>query len=106
MVSPISPSSFRLGVEPHIGSWLCRPSGSPNGIDLYFDNVGGDHLEGAIDTMNVLGRIVCCGMISSYNAKGPTPGPQNIAMVIGKWLRIQGFIVVVTWTRSPLFSAT
>jgi len=65
----------------------------PNGIDLYFDNVGGDHLEGAIDTMNDFGRIVCCGMISSYNAKGPTPGPQNISMVIGKRLRIQGFIV-------------
>lgn len=65
----------------------------PEGIDLYFDNVGGDHLEGAIDHMNDFGRIVCCGMISGYNDEKPKPGPANLFKIIGKRLRMQGFIV-------------
>lgn len=65
----------------------------PDGIDLYFDNVGGDHLEGAIDNMNDYSRIVCCGMISGYNDKQPQPGPNNLFKIIGKRLRMQGFIV-------------
>lgn len=65
----------------------------PEGIDLYFDNVGGDHLEGAIDNMNDFGRIVCCGMISGYNDTEPKPGPRNLFKIIGKRLRLQGLIV-------------
>jgi len=65
----------------------------PDGIDLYFDNVGGDHLEAAIELMNNSGRIVCCGMISGYNDKDPKPGPRNLFKIIGKRLRLQGFIV-------------
>jgi len=65
----------------------------PDGIDLYFDNVGGDHLAGAIDHMNNFGRIVCCGMISGYNDEKPKPGPANIFKIIGKRIRMQGFIV-------------
>jgi len=65
----------------------------PDGIDLYFDNVGGDHLAGAIDNMNQAGRIVCCGMISGYNDETPQPGPSNLFKIIGKRLRIEGFIV-------------
>jgi len=65
----------------------------PDGIDLYFDNVGGDHLEAAIDSMKNFGKIVCCGMISSYNDSEPQPGPKNIFRIIGKRLRMQGFIV-------------
>jgi hypothetical protein len=63
------------------------------GIDLYFDNVGGDHLAGAIDHMNDFGRIVCCGMISGYNDEEPKPGPANLFKIIGKRIRMQGFIV-------------
>lgn len=66
---------------------------APGGIDLYFDNVGGDHLVGAIDAMNDFGRIVCCGMISGYNDETPKPGPSNLFKVIGKRIRMQGFIV-------------
>ena len=66
---------------------------SPQGIDLYFDNVGGDHLQGAIDSMNDFGRIVCCGMISAYNDEQPQPGPNNLFKIIGKRLRVEGFIV-------------
>jgi NADPH-dependent curcumin reductase CurA len=65
----------------------------PQGIDLYFDNVGGDHLQGAIDGMNDFGRIVCCGMISVYNDEQPQPGPNNLFKIIGKRLRVEGFIV-------------
>ena len=65
----------------------------PEGIDLYFENVGGDHLQGAIDNMKDYGRIVCCGMISGYNDADPKPGPNNLFKVIGKRLRIEGFIV-------------
>lgn len=65
----------------------------PEGIDVYFDNVGGAHLEGAIDNMNDGGRIVCCGMISGYNDEKPKPGPTNLFKIIGKRLRLEGFIV-------------
>ncbi len=65
----------------------------PQGIDVYFDNVGGQHLEAAIDHMNTHGRIVCCGMISGYNSTQKQPGPSNLFKIIGKQLRIQGFLV-------------
>ena len=66
---------------------------APDGIDVYFDNVGGDHLEAAINHMNNFGCIVCCGMISTYNATEPPVAPHNLFKVIGKRLRMQGFIV-------------
>lgn len=65
----------------------------PQGIDVYFENVGGDHLQGAIDNMNTFGRIVCCGMISSYNDEQPQPGPNNLFKIIVKRLRMEGFLV-------------
>lgn len=65
----------------------------PNGIDVYFDNVGGQHLEAAMQNMNQHGRVVACGMISQYNATEPQPSPRNLFLVIGRRLRIQGFIV-------------
>lgn len=66
---------------------------APQGIDVYFENVGGEHLEAALAAMNQNGRIPMCGMISQYNATEPTPAPRNLAMVIGKRLLIKGFIV-------------
>ncbi|MGX1850236.1 NADP-dependent oxidoreductase [Streptomyces sp. NBC_01456] len=66
---------------------------APDGIDVYFDNVGGDHLEAAINSLNVHGRAAICGMISMYNSTEPTPAPRNLAMVIGKRLRLQGLLV-------------
>jgi len=66
---------------------------APDGIDVYFDNVGSVHLEAAIDHMKAFGCVVCCGMISTYNATEPASAPRNLFKVIGKRLRLQGFIV-------------
>ncbi len=65
----------------------------PKGIDVYYENVGGVHLEAALEHMNKFGRIVMCGMIAIYNATDPVPGPSNLAYIIGKQLTMQGFIV-------------
>ncbi len=67
--------------------------GAPDGIDVYFDNVGGDHLQAALNHMRPLGRIPLCGAISQYNATEPVPGPNNLAMAIGLGLTLRGFIV-------------
>lgn len=65
----------------------------PNGVDVYFENVGGEHLEATLSLMNDFGRIVACGMISQYNASEPAPGPRNLGLIVGRRLKIQGFIV-------------
>jgi NADPH-dependent curcumin reductase CurA len=66
---------------------------APDGIDVYFDNVGGDHLEAAIGALNRNGRVALCGSISAYNAKEPPPGPRNLILAVGKRLTLRGFIV-------------
>ncbi|GID91641.1 NADP-dependent oxidoreductase [Amorphoplanes digitatis] len=66
---------------------------APDGVDVYFDNVGGEHLEAAISSLNVHGRITVCGMISVYNATEPTPAPRNLATLIGKRLTMRGMLV-------------
>lgn len=65
----------------------------PKGIDVYFENVGGAHLEAAINNMKQFGRLALCGMISQYNNTTPSPGPSNIILAVGKSLKLQGFIV-------------
>jgi NADPH-dependent curcumin reductase CurA len=66
---------------------------APEGLDLYFDNVGGDHLEGAIANMRDFGRVALCGAVSQYNATEAAPGPRNMWLVVTRRLRLQGFIV-------------
>jgi NADPH-dependent curcumin reductase CurA len=78
---------------------------APGGIDVYFDNVGGDTLEAAIGAMNLRGRIVACGAVSRYNATEALPGPRNMFMVVTKRLRLQGFIVTDHYDRFPAFLA-
>jgi NADPH-dependent curcumin reductase CurA len=67
---------------------------APNGIDIYYENVGGEQLEAAINAMNNFGRIVACGMISQYNCK---PGEQyplrNLMQIVAKRITMRGFIV-------------
>ena len=66
---------------------------APEGIDVYFENVGGSHLQAALNVMNHFGRIPACGMIATYNNAQPAPGPNNLMLIVGKKIRINGFIV-------------
>ncbi len=67
--------------------------GAPSGIDVYFDNVGGEHLEAALELGKIGARIVLCGAISMYNDTELPPGPRNLVMMIGKGMRMEGFVV-------------
>ncbi len=75
----------------------------PDGIDIYFDNVGGTHLQAALDQMRQNGRIVMCGSISRYNDTVPSPGPNNLFLVVTRRLTMQGFIVSDHWEQMPRF---
>jgi NADPH-dependent curcumin reductase CurA len=66
---------------------------APDGIDVYFDNVGGDHLEAALDSFNDGGRAALCGAIAQYNATSRTPGPSNMANIITRGLTLRGFTI-------------
>ena len=78
---------------------------APDGIDVYFDNVGGDHLEAAIAAMNTFGRGALCGSISTYNASSPTPGPNNMFQIVTRRLTLRGFIITDHQDRFPDFAA-
>ena len=66
---------------------------APDGIDVYFDNVGAEHLEAALTVLNPGGRVAMCGAIAQYNETEPPAAPRNLALAIGKRLRLQGFLV-------------
>ncbi|UKD59881.1 NADP-dependent oxidoreductase [Amycolatopsis sp. FU40] len=78
---------------------------APEGIDVYFDNVGGEHLEAAIGSMNLHGRIAICGMISQYNATEPTPAPRNLVQLIAKRITMRGLLVLDHWHLMQEFVA-
>ena len=67
------------------------PALVPGGVDVFFDNVGGDHLTAALDVMNDGGRVALCGAIAGYNATDRLPGPDNMANLITRGLRLEGF---------------
>jgi NADPH-dependent curcumin reductase CurA len=66
---------------------------APDGIDVYFDNVGGEALEAALSALRPHGRIIACGAISVYNENKPPPGPRNLFNMIAKRLTMKGMIV-------------
>ena len=66
---------------------------APDGIDVYFDNVGGESLEAALSALRAHGRIIACGGISSYNDEKPKPGPTNLFNMTIKRLTMKGLIV-------------
>jgi len=66
---------------------------APDGIDVYFDNVGGETLEAALSALRVHGRIIACGGISGYNQEKPPPGPSNLFNMTTKRLTMKGLIV-------------
>lgn len=66
---------------------------APDGIDVYFDNVGGESLEAALTSLRLHGRIIACGGISGYNEEKPKPGPSNLFNMTTKRLTMKGLIV-------------
>jgi len=78
---------------------------APGGIDVYFDNVGGDHLEASLAVLNTHGRVAMCGAIARYNATELPAGPHNLGLVIGKRLTLRGFIVSDHQDRLPAMIA-
>ena len=77
----------------------------PKGIDVYFENVGGDMLDAVLPQMNMFGRIPVCGLIAGYNATEATPGPKNFRAILTHRLRVQGLIVFDWIDRIPEASA-
>lgn len=88
--------------EPDLTAALQKAA--PEGIDVYFENVGGEHLEAAITVANPFARFALCGMISQYNATELPTGPRNIIQAVGKSLRLEGFIVSNHWDMMPAFT--
>jgi NADPH-dependent curcumin reductase CurA len=78
---------------------------APDGIDVYFDNVGGDHLEAALARLRPFGRVAMCGAIAMYNEGRQSPGPANLPLAIGKQLTLRGFLVGSHEDRRPAFLA-
>jgi len=74
---------------------------APGGIDIYFDNVGAEHLEAALSVLNLHGRVALCGAIAHYNATEPPPGPRNLGLAITKRLTLRGFIIFDHMNRYP-----
>ncbi len=89
----------------HDGATKALRELAPDGIDVYFDNVGGEQLEAAIFATRNHARIVLCGAVSQYNAASPPPGPRNLGIAIGRRLRLQGFIVIDQMERRNEFIA-
>ena len=73
----------------------------PNGIDVYFENVGGEMLDTVLLQMNMFGRIPVCGLIANYNRTEPAPGPKNLRALLTQRLRMQGLIVFDWEKRIP-----
>ncbi len=78
---------------------------APDGIDVYFDNVGGDHLEAALDAFNDGGRAALCGAIVGYNSTERVPGPDNMSNIITRALTLTGFTVGHHFDKAPEFTA-
>lgn len=75
----------------------------PSGLDIYFDNVGGDILQAALNNLAMHARVILCGGISSYNEEVPPPGPNNLMNLIGTRSRMEGFIIIDYMDRMAEF---
>lgn len=77
---------------------------APNGVNCYFENVGGMHLEAALNCIALGGRMAWCGMIADYNNKEAQPGPPNLINVVGRGVMIRGFIVSEYMDKAMAFA--
>ncbi len=93
--------------EPNLTKALAREARAlgTEGVDLYFDNVGGDHLHAAIAVAKPFARMAICGMISQYNSAGQVTPPRNLTLIMGKRLRLEGFIALDHFDLEPHFLA-
>jgi len=97
---------FDAAFDYHDGPVMAQlAQAAPDGISVYFDNVGGDHLEAAIGQLKPFGRAALCGAISQYNASAPVPGPSNLSMAVGKRLTLRGYMVSDHYDRNAAFLA-
>jgi len=87
--------------EPNLTKALA--AAAPEGIDIYFDNVGGDHLQAALAIAKPFARFALCGMISAYNSVEPPTAPRNLVLAVTKSLRLEGFIVLNHLDLEPQF---
>jgi NADPH-dependent curcumin reductase CurA len=94
-----------LGIEAFNYREVTAKEALADGIDVFFDNVGGEQLEAALNALRPFGRVIACGAISRYNDERPQSGPRNLGFVVTKRLRIQGFIVSDHSDRFPAFLA-
>jgi NADPH-dependent curcumin reductase CurA len=93
---------FDAAFDYHAGDVTAQlGAAAPEGIDCYFDNVGGDHLQAALAHLRPFGRVAACGMIAAYNER--CAGPDNLFLVVGKKLTVRGFIVSDHADREPTF---
>jgi len=86
-----------------VGESLARVA--PDGIDVYFDNVGGAHLEAALDVLRPRGRVALCGAISTYDTSGVASGPSNLFSAVAKGLTLRGFMARMYADRMTQFRA-
>jgi hypothetical protein len=98
-----------LGVD-HVIDYKAEPDltaallkAAPDGIDVYFENVGGRHLEAALNAARPFARFALCGMISDYNATDGGAGIHGLIQIVGKQLRLEGFIVSSHADMAPAF---
>ncbi len=85
---------FSAAFDHHQGVAEGLRQAAPDGIDVYFDNVGGEHLDAALRALRVHGRVTVCGAISAYNATGTVPGPRDFgSLLIAKRLTVTGLLV-------------
>ena len=87
--------------EPDLTAALNRVA--PKGIDVYFENVGGEHMDAAIAAARPFARFALCGMISQYNSTGEMYGVKNLIQAVGKSIRLEGFIVSNSFQHLPEF---
>ncbi len=96
---------FDAAFDYHGGSVAEKLAAAVDGIDVYFDNVGGEHLEAAIASLHRGGRVALCGAIGQYNSTEAPTAPRNLALAIGKELTLQGFLVSSYQHLAPEFAA-
>ncbi|NKF21848.1 NADP-dependent oxidoreductase [Solimonas marina] len=78
---------------------------APDGVDVHFENVGGEMLDAGLTVMKNFGSVVICGLISTYNSSGPVPGPYMFRNLIMRRLRVEGFVILDYAQRYPEFQA-